>query len=451
MSRFNRFPPSVRYTIGRLRRWMQPGVWAPLAVMLVGGMFIWEVSVNPERLSVDDKETARRSNNPASGELSADDSAIAADIDSLPVLVDELNRSNSELSALNSPLVKGKGLFDEIRTRGLDIPKPPSVPKQAVRDAVVPELSLTNSVVTAIGSDPQNINPSNSSTTAASIPASGVGQVPGIGPIVPDLTTAAATLPQTAIGLNSAQPSPNSIPLSPLQAAMQKYQAANPNQATDAPNSASSGILPDRTPASGLGSNSANLLPAPATAQIGANPASFQAAPTPLPVPTTTIISDSQQFLNPGATASPSNSEWAPRQPEIPSTPAVPATVALPRNPYQTNLSGSGWTGEMQPVPLPAIPSPAPQAPNAGQLRLPGGIRDSRVVNPEFSPNSANSQYQQGQPSQWNLPAQQPNFGSVPQNANGGGQPIQPQPFAVPRQIPGRYIGGGEINTFADP
>lgn len=450
MSRFNRFPPSVRYTIGRLRRWTQPGVWAPLAVMLVGGMFIWEVSVNPERLSVDDKETAR-SNNPASGELSADDSAIAAEIDSLPVLVDELNRSNSALSALNSPLVKGKGLFDEISTRGLDIPKPPSVPKQAVRDAAVPELSLTNSVVTATGRDPQNINPSNSSTTAASIPASGVGQVPGIGSIVPDLTTAVATLPQAAIGLNSAQPSPNPIPLSPLQAAMQKYQAVNPNQATDAPNSASSGILPDRTSASGLGSNSANLLPTPATAQIGANPASFQAAPAPLPVPTTTIISDSQQFLNPGATAPPSNSEWAPRLPEIPSTPAVPATVALPRNPYQTNLSGSGWTGEMQPVPLPAIPSPAPQAPNAGQLRLPGGVRDSKVINSEFSPNSANSEYQQGPQSQWNLPAQQPNFGSVPQNANGGGQPIQPQPFAVPRQIPGRYIGGGEINTFADP
>jgi hypothetical protein len=418
--------------------------------MLVGGMFIWEVSVNPERLSADDRETVR-SNNPASGELSADDSAIAAEIDSLPVLVDELNRSNSALSALNSPLVKGKGLFDEIRTRGLDIPKPPSVPKQVVRDAAVPELSLTNSVVTATGSDPQNINPSNSSTTAVSIPASGVGQVPGLGAIVPDLTTAAATLPQAAIGLNSAQPGPNQIPLSPLQAAMQKYQAANPNQTTAAANSANSGILPDRTSASGLGSNSANLLPAPATAQIGANPASFQAAPAPLPVPTTTIISDSQQFLNPGITASPSNSEWAPRQPEIPSTPAVPATVALPRNPYQTNLSGPGWTAEMQPAPLPAAPSLVPQAPNANPLRLPGGMQDSKVINSEFSPNSANSEYQQGQPNQWNVPAQQPNFGSVPQNANGGGQPMQPQPFAVPRQIPGRYIGGGEINTFADP
>lgn len=455
MSRFNRFPPSVRYLVARLRRWTQPSVWAPLAVMLAGGMFIWEVTINPERLSMDDKAGVR-SNNPILGDLSADDSAIAAEIDSGPVLVDELNRSNSALGALNSPLVKGKGLFDEIRARGLDIPKLPAAPKKAVPNLSASDLGLTNPVVTATGNDPQNLNSPNSSTTAALIPASGVGQVPGFGSIAPDLTTTSATLPQSSIGtgINPPKPNENPIPLSPLQAAMQKYQyrAANPNEATAATqNPATSGILPDRSAAPGISANSPTLLPTPATAQIGANPANFQTAPAAIVPPTNTIISDSQQFLNPGATAPASNSEWAPRLPEIPGTPAVPATVALPRNPYQTNLSGPGWTTEMQPAPLPATLSPVPQAPDANQLRLPGGIRDSKVVSPEFSPNSANSEYQQGQPNRWNVPAQQPNFGSVPQNLNGGGQPIQPQPFAVPRQIPGRYIGGGEINTFADP
>jgi hypothetical protein len=194
------------------------------------------------------------------------------------------------------------------------------------------------------------------------------------------------------------------------------------------------------------------LLPTPATPQIGANPTSFQAVPAPVPPPTNPIVSDSQQFLNPGIAVPPSNSDWTPRQPETPANSLQPATVTLPRNPYQTNLSAPGWTPEMQQfAPLPALPSPVTPAPNEGQLRLPGGLRDSKVVNPEFSPNSANSEYQQEQPNQWNVPAQQPNFGAVPQNVKVGEQPMQPQPFAVPRQIPGRYIGGGEINTFADP
>ncbi|MGL5063431.1 MAG: hypothetical protein ACRC62_25905 [Microcoleus sp.] len=449
MSRFNRFPPSVRYLIARLRRWTQPGVWAPLAVMCAGGMFIWEVTVNPERLSADGKKTVE-SNNPIAEELSADESAIAADIDSGPVLVDELKRSNSTLGSLNSSVVKDKGLFDEIRARGLDVPQPPSVPKQGMPEVLVPQLNLPNPGVTATSSEPQNLNSQNASTTAALTPPSGAGLVPGIGSIAPYPTAISATIPQAAIGANPPKPSENSIPLSPLQAAMQKYQAANPEATVDR-NPANSGILPDRAATPGFGANSQNVLPTSATPQIGANPASFQAVPA-ASVPTTTIINDSQQFLNPGTTVPEPNSEWVPRQPEIPATGLQPATVALPRNPYQTNLSNPGWTGEMQPVPLPATPSPVPQMqPNEGQLRLPGGIRDSKVVNPEFSPNSANSEYQQGQPNQWNVPAPQPNFGAVPQNVNGGGQPIQPQPFAVPRQIPGRYIGGGEINTFADP
>jgi len=115
----------------------------------------------------------------------------------------------------------------------------------------------------------------------------------------------------------------------------------------------------------------------------------------------------------------------------------------VPQNPYQTNLSGFGAAPTALPAALPTVPPPVPLAPNLG-------VPDSRVINPQFSPNSANSQYQQEQPSQLNLP-DRPNFGSVPLNANQGQQPIQPQPFSVPRQIPGRYIGGGEINTFANP
>ena len=443
MPRFNRFPPSVRYLTSRLRRWTQPAVWVPLAVMCAGGLFIWEVAVHPERLSIDSEEAAR-SNNPASAALSADDSAIAAEIDSVPVLVDELNRSNSELSLLNSSLVKGKGLFDEIRDRGLEIPKAPSVPEQAVRNILVPGLNLANPAVSAPNSGLQNLKEQNSSATAVSSFSGQGGLISGIQSIAPDPAgTAAATFAPAFSGANSGTPSENPVPLSPLQAAMQKYQAANPSGATAAQNAGNSALLPDRATAPGPAANPANLLPTPATAQTGANPANFQAAPAPVPAPTTTIISDSQQFLNPAATVPAANAEWNPRLPEIPAVPAQPATVAVPQNPYQTNLSGFGAAPTALPAALPTVPPPVPLAPNLG-------VPDSRVINPQFSPNSANSQYQQEQPSQLNLP-DRPNFGSVPLNANQGQQPIQPQPFSVPRQIPGRYIGGGEINTFANP
>ena len=129
MSIFKRFPTSVRYLIARLRHWTQPAVWAPLAVLCAGGLFIWEVSVNPERLSIDGEEEPA-SNTPASlSGLSAEDTAIAAEIDSSPVLVNQFNGSTaSELNLLNSSVVKSKGLFEELRDRDLETPQPSSAP-----------------------------------------------------------------------------------------------------------------------------------------------------------------------------------------------------------------------------------------------------------------------------------------------------------------------------------
>ncbi|MBD0308550.1 MAG: hypothetical protein ICV80_10620, partial [Microcoleus sp. T1-bin1] len=94
---------------------------------------------------------------------------------------------------------------------------------------------------------------------------------------------------------------------------------------------------------------------------------------------------------------------------------------------------------------------PLPLLPNVGQSPFRSAIGPSKIINPQFSPNSANSEFQPSQPSQLKLP-DQPNFGVVPQNTNQGVQPMQPQPFSTPRSLtPGRYIGGGEINTFANP
>jgi len=455
MSIFKRFPTSVRYLIARLRHWTQPAVWAPLAVLCAGGLFIWEVSVNPERLSIDGEEEPA-SNTPASlSGLSAEDTAIAAEIDSSPVLVNQFNGSTaSELNLLNSSVVKSKGLFEELRDRDLETPQPSSAPKQVGSSGFFSLPNLANPAVEAGNNNPQNSSlPSSNATSPLSLSSSG-RLTSGIKTIKPESGgTATATLSQASNDANSDKQNENSLPLSPLQAAMKKYVVANTSAtAASGEKTADEATLLDRPASDPAAVNATNLLPTTATAQGGANPVNVPTALPPLVAPTNTVSKESQEFLKPTATVSESFAGLNSRVPSLPEINAGAPTVALPKNPYQTNLSGSGSAPEVQPAALPvATPSPTPLLPNVGQSPFASGIGGSKIINPQFSPNSANSQFQTPPPSQLNLP-QQPNFGVVPQNTNQGVQPIQPQTFATPRSLaPGRYIGGGEINTFSNP
>jgi hypothetical protein len=423
-------------------------------VLCAGGVFIWEVSVNPERLSIDGEEEAA-SNNPGSlPGLSAEDSAIAAEIDSLPVLVNQLNgSSSSELNLLNSSVVKGQGLFEEIGDRGLGIPQPSSAPKRVASSRFLPLANFANPAVGTANNNPQNSSlPSSNDPSALSLFGSG-GLMSGIKTIEPESGgRATATLSEASSGANSGTQNENSLPLSPLQAAMKKYVVTNTKAtAAAAQKTADSATLLDRPAQAPAEANSANLLPRIATDRAGANPVNVPAALPSLPAATNTPIEESLEFLNPTPTVTESFAGLNSRVPNLPEINAGAATVALPKNPYQTNLSGSGFAPEVQPAALPvATPTPLPLLPNVGQSPFPSAI-PSKIINPQFSPNSANSEFQPSQPSQLNLP-DQPNFGVVPQNTNQGVQPMQPQPFSTPRSLtPGRYIGGGEINTFANP
>ncbi|MEG4850156.1 hypothetical protein QUB10_04500 [Microcoleus sp. B5-D4] len=455
MSIFKRFPTSVRYLIARLRHWTQPAVWAPLAVLCAGGLFIWEVSVNPERLSIDGEEEVA-TNNPASlSGLSAEDTAIAAEIDSLPVLVNQFNGSTaSELNLLNSSVVKSKGLFEELRDRDLETPQQSSAPKRVGSSGFLPLPNLANPAALAGNNNPQNSSlPSSNATSALSLSGSG-RLTSGIKTIEPESGgTAKATLSPASSDANSDKQNENSLPLSPLQAAMKKYVVANTSAtAASAEKTADSAKLLDRPASDPAAGNATNLLPTTATAQGGANPVNVPTALPPLVAPTNTVSKESQELLKPTATVPESLAGLNSRVPSLPEINAGAPTVALPKNPYQTNLSGSGSAPEVQPAALPvATPSPTPLLPNVGQSPFASGIGGSKIISPQFSPNSANSQFQTPPPSQLNLPEQH-NFGVVPQNTNQGVQPIQPQTFATPRSLaPGRYIGGGEINTFSNP
>lgn len=454
MSSFNRFPASVRYFIARLGYWIQPAVWTPLAVLCAGGFFIWQVSVNPEQFSIDDENVAT-SNNPTSLEgLSAEDTAIAAEIDSVPLLVNKFNRSNSELSLLNSSV--SKGLFDEIRDRGAEISRPSSIPRQTAINTFVSLPNLAASVASPVNNNPQNSSLPNSSAIAALSSSKDGGLISGNKTIgeegSTDTDTATATLSEVSGSANSGKPNEKPLSLSPLQTAMKKYIAANTTAtATSTEKTAMAAKLPDRPNANVSPTNLANLLPTMTTAQAIGNSVNFPTALAPIPAPTNTIINDSPQVSNPATTLPESYTRLNSRVTVIPEITIQPVTVALPKNPYQTNLSGSDFIPKTQPAVIPiATPSPIQLLPNIGKSPFPGAMVESKIVNPQLSPNSANSQFKSVQPSQPNFPTQS-NFGVVPQNTNQGIQPIQPQPFPAQRQIPGRYLGGGEINTFSNP
>lgn len=88
----NQLPASLRYFKARLRPLAQPPVWVPAIFISAVGLVASEYWLNPLGSSLQKKEFAE-SNNPAYSFLSREDSRIGADIDSLPVLFHDFDRS----------------------------------------------------------------------------------------------------------------------------------------------------------------------------------------------------------------------------------------------------------------------------------------------------------------------------------------------------------------------
>lgn len=451
MSSFKRLPTSVRYLIARLRYWMQPTVWAPLAILCAGSLFIWEVSVNPEGLSIDGEDAATSNNPTPIAGLSAEDSAIAAEIDSVPLLVNKFNRSNPELGFLNSPIVKTQGLFDEISTRRAEKFPPSLVSKQPAINTSLSLPKIPNSVASATPTNQANSSWPTANATSALTPSIDGGQTATTSNLGLGESLETETLSQANGSATSGKKNQNSLPLSPLQAAMKKYIAADTSVMVNyTEKTAKESKSPDRLNGTLSPTNPDNLLPTTTTAQAKPNPVNFPTAPTPVPA-STNIINDSQQISNPSTTLPESWGRLNSTVPVMPEITIPSPTVAAPKNPYQTNLSGSDFTPKTQPAVIPvATPSPIQLLPNVEKSTVPSATVQTKILNPQFSPNSANSQFKSVQPSQSNSPTKS-DFGVVPQNTNQDLPPIPPQPSSPQRQIPGRYLGGGEINTFSNP
>ncbi|CAD5954210.1 hypothetical protein PCC9214_02753 [Planktothrix tepida] len=401
MSIYKRLPELIRTVGEELQFLLQPRIWGSVSVVVVVGIFFWQFSEHPEWFSLDQESTLDSGN--SASQLTPEEQSIAADIDSSKVLLDELNHNNSFLAPLNTTISLGTDLF-----------------KQAQEAAKKPESSSnSNPLVDAILSESApKTQPSISVQGNTSTPVNNLNSGSG-NPSTP-------TESNPNIGLNqSAETTNPQTTTTALQQAMQNYLqtqqtenkdlAVPSNTATESsPTSEVQETKPSTLSPNTLTNPNAALNPLSGT-PVGVTP--FTATPT-----------ITGQAIQPS---------WS--VPRANTNPVV-GTVPLPApNPYQTNVT-------LPPV-VPTVPTVTPgTAPNPGYSNL-----NSLPINntaPSYSVTPNTGSYSTVQPVQ-------PNSYMTPSNMNPNLQPGQigqTQPnFSVPNRVPGRYIGGGEINTFANP
>ncbi|MBD2183631.1 hypothetical protein H6S82_09220 [Planktothrix sp. FACHB-1355] len=399
----------------RLRPLTQPIVWVTIAFLSLVGFFTWAYFNHPEWLALNQEaETPTPSNATADEQtLSDEDKAIGVDIDNLSVLQKEI--SDSEPLQLTPEEDETElGLFDEFMKQ-----------KEAAINA---EKSSDSSATEKLTAQPTTANPfalksessSNSSTVVSGNSFTPPSSNLGVGSAansadklnLPTTQKQNATLPsvsplQSALdrlgnGSKSSIQTPAGVSVSPLQSALDRQGTAskstiqNPLQSgLDSPEASSrtGATSPSQASPGNLGQNpTVNQTLTQPTSQLPG-----QGYGQVSPVPGTTGYGYNSPSAG-GATSSNSYTYLNPPQ----ALPGVPSAV------------------QVNPGLAPATPS------NLGQSPFQNTAPANGFSNPGFNSNLGNSVTQ---PSQLQ---QSPNF-------------------SVPRPIPGRHIGGGEINSFSNP
>ncbi|MGB3536144.1 MAG: hypothetical protein WBA13_21830 [Microcoleaceae cyanobacterium] len=408
MSKYQAKSESTRSRAARLRSLSQLRTLGPVGIVTLLGIFVWQLSEHPEWFQVNDPQP-NSPNTVLSNQLSDEERSIAAEIDSSTFLLEELDTNAPQVNPFNDSILAGEALLESAR------PSRNNSDSAKSFNLLLPEFS-TSDQSNSIPPKPnfnffqnQQLSP-NSSTFGNT---SNLNITDNF-----NLNT----------GENQAVSSPNSdsniAPQTPLGAAMEQY---NPDSsATDSTDSELTQTTTSEDPNSAA--NTANYSDALPTysdpsllLNLGTN--STQA----LPSPTSSNL--------------PQPSWIVPKNPTQ-NTPSAPTIAPIPiQNPYQTNLS--------IPRNLPLNPPTVPITPG---YTNPDGQSPSRVYsNPAYGYNNS------GSVQNYNYGVTQPNIQNttvtpnplVPRNSNN----LNPatRPFSVPRPIPGRTIGGGRINTFANP
>ncbi|MGL5083587.1 MAG: hypothetical protein ACRC8A_19060 [Microcoleaceae cyanobacterium] len=404
-------PKSIAALKPQVHPLMRPRFWGPIGILLILGGVFWELAENPERFQVSGNSSSPPIDGNLGQRLTDEDKAIAADIDSSGLLIQELQ----EFEPMSTDLINNPILVKE---QALDLPQgSTSIPSGAqAQNPLLPQF-----LGGPEGSDP-----------AAS--ASSGYDLLNFGALRQSSSSSRAS--------NSANPSQTSgfeaepgpaQPGNPLQAAMDREaQSSAQNRTTGSEESQGEqrGGVNSANSSANSGVNAINSSQSPTTAPETSNnaavnpiavgqlqPSTVPQPPSMVPPPTWTVP---RATVNPG----------------IPSiSPAVP-------NAFQTDRS----------IPQ-AIAPVQSNIPVTASTLTPSSPSYSRFY-PGLNGNSALELTNPGYNSSFSIPVAQP----VQVNPNVFTTPtvqtnplVRPQPFSIPRSVPGRTIGGGEINTFANP
>ncbi|MBW4684816.1 MAG: hypothetical protein KME40_06865 [Komarekiella atlantica HA4396-MV6] len=384
------YPPAyLRYLKARLWNLGRPGFWGTAIFLSVTGLVAWEYSSNPELLTR--KQTNQvTSQNPANSSLSAEDRAIAADIDNLPVLFNDFEQATlsvrANTSKENTDGKKSKGLLEDTinkqKSAG-DVKLNPSlgtVSTPPLQNMTNPFVVQTENLLRGRTSDSNNQFLGVKSLTAAS-----------------EQTGAVQSSSSLGIGLtNQTNVDPNPAFISPLQAAL--------NQSTQSTNQKLSNF-------NGNASAQTNGLGQVSNESI-----------TPI-LPTNSLPPSQNSLPSTGLSSG---------------TGYTSTNTNFPQNPY-SNLNGTQVLPNVAPATSLSAP-PTNIAPNSAQ------IPSQSVVTP-INSVGGNSIQQPTQPSQsiYGNSIQQPTQPSQSIYGNSIQQPIQ-QPrsnFSNRDQILRQYIGTG--------
>lgn len=96
-------PPSVRYLFARLQPAARPIVWAPILVVTLLGVVLWEYRQHPEWSDAFEIDTESPSAQIPETELTLDEQAQLSQVDSLAVLFNDLAASTPTIQAAETP------------------------------------------------------------------------------------------------------------------------------------------------------------------------------------------------------------------------------------------------------------------------------------------------------------------------------------------------------------
>ncbi|VXD24469.1 conserved hypothetical protein [Planktothrix serta PCC 8927] len=396
MSIHKRLPESIRAVGEELQFLLQPRIWGSISVLTVVGIFFWQFSEHPEWFSLDQESTIN--NNSSGTQLTPEEKSIAADIDSSKILLDELNSNNSFIAPLNTTITVETDLLKQAQNAAKN--SEPASGSNPILESLLSGTRLeTQPPVqekSSTSSNRLNSVSGNTPTPTNSNPNLGLNGLESPSAETANSPTATTALQQA------------------MQNSLQRQEAGNSDRAVSA-TTATQTTTNSEIQGLTLSNLSPNTLTNPNSGTVGLTPFTG----------TSTIT---------GQTTQPS---WSvPRSNPNPAGGTVPLPV---QNPYQTNVT-------LPPV-VPTVPTVTPgTVSNPGYSNLNPPLINNTIPSYSVTPNTGN--YGTVQPLQ-------PNTYMTPSNFNPNLQPSQigqNQPnFSVPNRVPGRYIGGGEINTFANP